>query len=176
MTSLLKLLRLSHTSPSRCCPSVGNSQTDRSSSCCAADGSNQDILLLSPSSCQHANQIFMSNNKPPHSCIVIVGWKQYVLLTGPLLPNLQSLNSKIQHFFPVTGSIMLFLPPIIPEHPEACILEIVMIQFLGRLHLCQLSPQTLPLVTGLSNGSFSLQALPTCGRATEEPFISSAAC
>ena len=99
MTSLLKLLRLSHTSPSRCCPSVGNSQTDRSSSCCAADGSNQDILLLSPSPCQHANQIFMSNNKPPHSRIVIVGWKQYVLLTGPLLPNLRSLKSKTQNMF-----------------------------------------------------------------------------
>ena len=69
MTNLLKLLRRTRTSPSRCCPSAGNSQTDRSSSCCEADGSNQDILSLSPCSCQPANQIFMNNNKPPRSYI-----------------------------------------------------------------------------------------------------------
>lgn len=78
----------------RCCPSAGNSQTDISSSCCEADGSKQDILRLSPSSCHLADQVFMNFNKPPspsHNLIPLITASVHVLY------KLLSFQTKITH-------------------------------------------------------------------------------
>lgn len=54
--SLRSLLRPNHTSLSAgVAPSAGNSQTDRSTSCCQADGSNPSTSLLPRFSCQLTN-------------------------------------------------------------------------------------------------------------------------
>lgn len=104
--------------------SVGNSQTDRSSSCCEADGSYRDILLLSPSFFQRANQLFLMYNNPwcLHTTIVS-DFKQLLFNNGRFCETVFTFLIMLKHVFwkPASLNSCPFPPlSVIPANLAPC--------------------------------------------------------
>lgn len=140
--------------PSRCCPSVGNSQTERSSSCCETDGSNQDILLLSAFACQLAKQIFRNNNEHSYVYITVVTQKQYIINYARVI---QARTRKIDNALILSTSFSPSLIPLPPYHSDGCTVKVVMIKFF----LLTLPLSLIPLKPVLPSQGSQMDLLPS---------------